>query len=322
MDDIKPPTPKRDLLTGRRDYTNVVRNSRIHAISGTMNNLVQPSQPKTHDQFIIIKLPVWLIPARKFIRKNRLWFRIAAAFMVVIIVGGLVYDVYKAHETKVEYSLSATDNAIIGLPNAQYAQSLKYNAKTAGYMFNEGYQIGSGQTGVNSGPKISAELDGGTESAVSVTDPANNVAATFKPKFLVSTPLQDSNRVIYPVVGKRISDVYTLDAGAVKENLLVRSYQGDTLTFDYALSLPDGLEARLEKNGTLAIYGVDPKLLGNVTTGSPQDAALLQKARKNGVKDNLLFGIPSPVVLESEKKESPTAKAWFTFNNNILTVHV
>jgi hypothetical protein len=107
----------------------------------------------------------------------------------------------------------------------------------------------------------------------------------------------------------------------VKEDIILHEFQGNNLSFAYDLKLADGTEARVENNGSLAVYGVEGALLGNVSTSSEADAQLLQKARQNAKKTQLLFTIPAPVVLEGIKEPSKQAKARFTLEGKVLTLH-
>jgi hypothetical protein len=118
--------------------------------------------------------------------------------------------------------------------------------------------------------------------------------------------------------------VYTLKGSGVKEDILLREKPAkDKVTLKYELSLSEGLEARVEADGSVGVYGVDAALLGNVTTGSEQDAELLQKARENGKKTQFLFKIPAPFVVEKTAKNiSQSVKASFSLSDKELALNV
>ena len=140
------------------------------------------------------------------------------------------------------------------------------------------------------------------------------------PTFSVRPAEQQQNQLIYPVVGQDAQKVYTFGAGAVKEDIVLNTSPGNEAQYSYELSLASGTEARLEKNGDIAVYGVNSALLGDVSTATEKDARLLEKARSNSRKTNLLFNLPKPVVLEYGKKVSQV-KAWFSMSGDEVTIH-
>ncbi|MEK9196032.1 MAG: hypothetical protein AAB914_01555, partial [Patescibacteria group bacterium] len=142
------------------------------------------------------------------------------------------------------------------------------------------------------------------------------------PDFKVGEPQKDKNRIVYPLSGKHGSKVYTLKASGVKEDIILYKKSSDTMQFNYKLGLAQSMEARLESDGSLGVYGANGPLMGNVSTGSEQDAELLKKAQKSSEKTKLIFKIPAPFVLEGKSKTSQSAKAWYGLKDNVLTVHV
>lgn len=152
------------------------------------------------------------------------------------------------------------------------------------------------------------------------TEPTTNTSITLVPTYRSGQPRQDQNRLIYPSRGGVIQDVHTFKAIDVKQDIIINKFAGDSLKFGYKLQLPSGVEARMESNGSLGIYGVDPSLLGNVSAGSDADKALLENARKNGEKNNLLFSFPAPFIREVGKVGSQ-ARAWYSLKDDVLTVH-
>ncbi len=207
---------------------------------------------------------------------------------------------------------------ILDEPSAYYGVYLQLSEDGGSYMYNEFYDPGSSNT-LGAKPEFQAEFPLNPKEGFSVTDPVNNVSVTLKPKFPLKSPIQEENRLVYPLIGVDGAKVLTLSGAQVKEDIILDSYQGDELDFSYELELPDGVDARLEADGSLSFYGTNLVLLGDVATGSPEDEELLAEARKNSVKTNLLFRIPAPVVLEENKRPS-VATVRYALEGNVLTL--
>ncbi len=240
--------------------------------------------------------------------------------MAGLMLGTVIFQVVILRNVEHSYALSPQDEALLSPANPLLAPNLRLDAKEGTYQFNQGYQPGGDVAGDSYGAKFSASFPLSTDQGVTVTDPVNQVSVTFKPEFGVSEPRQDRNRMIYPLLGYDAVKVYSMKANSMKEDIILQSFQGDKQSFTYTLVLADGTEARMESDGSVSIYGVSPELLGNVSTGSSQDAALLKKVREKSPKTNLLFTFPAPFVRESGKTVSG-ARAWYGLKGNKLTVY-
>ncbi|MFZ1249237.1 MAG: hypothetical protein WAQ24_02860, partial [Candidatus Saccharimonadales bacterium] len=225
----------------------------------------------------------------------------------------------RGHDTS--YTISDAAQSIIPRQNPTRAASLKFDAITGIYNYNKGFTPGSATGGTAPGPKFTAAVGANaTDKGVTVTDPITNTSLTLTPQFSTRIARQNQNQLIYPINGQNAQKVYTFGGSGVREDLVLNQRGDDKATFAYKLKIPSGTEARLERNGDIAVYGVNAALLGNVTTGSDKDAALLEKARTNSAKSTLLFTIPKPVVLEYGRKVSQV-KTWFTLQNSVLNIH-
>jgi len=222
------------------------------------------------------------------------------------------------------YSISTRDEQLLDTPIAQYADKLDVDEQTGAIAFNSGYRPGGEVAGVSGAPKITAQFGAAPDNAVTVSDPVNNVGITFKPDFPLRKPRKEGNRVIYPLIGSPAKKVYTVQGSGVKEDIMfTEAPSSDELTFAYDVELPDGLEIRLENDGSLGVYGVQSALLGSVSTGSDADTDLLQKVRQNGDKTQLLFKIPAPFVVEqSAKNISESVSAEFFLDGDRLSLVV
>ena len=241
------------------------------------------------------------------------WGLTAAVMIFTIFVG--IFDFRGP-----DYGLSAKAESLLRAPVPMLARSLQFDQSAGAYEYNKGYRPGIGTSGQTVSPKFTADFNLHPDKGATVTDPVNKVSVTFKPEFSLAEPKPNQNRLVYPLRGRDAQKVYTLQSSGFKEDIILNSFQGDEMKFNYKLEMSSGTEARMEPDGSLSIYGVDQMLLGDVSTGSTKDQELLEKARKNGEKHNLLFSFPTPFVKEFGKNVSH-AKAWFELKGDNLTIH-
>ena len=269
------------------------------------------------------KMMRWLQQLMPRQRRHPMLARIGWGLMALFVLTTLFFDIINQRQSVTSYALSASAEQLLPVANKQYAAKISYDSKTGKYEYNKGYQAQAGGTSLG-GPKFIASVGADLEeNGAVVTDPVNETSVTLTPQFATRRGEQDGNRLVYPLIGRDAQKVYTLGATGMKEDIILNKYQGDAAEFSYKLGLPSGTEARLESNGTIAVYGVDSTLLGNVTTGSDADAKLLENARKNGAKTTLLFMIPAPYVKETNVTGvSKRVKAHYGYKNGIITVYV
>lgn len=254
---------------------------------------------------------------------KRLRNRVYALAIAGLFVFSVIAAILQPFLESVSYKLTSTSRSVIPTPNTRLGTMLKYKTKEQTFVYNEGYKPTPAtaelkKTG-NGDPRISASFAKDAKQGVTISDPVNNLDVTLKPKFGLGLAKQDNNQMLYPLLGKDGYLVYTAQIASVKEDILLQSPSKDKLTFDYELSLPEGLEARLEKDGSIGIYGSSLPIYGNVSTGSDKDAELLQKAKQNAEKNKFLFGIPAPVVKEHSTDKS-VVQTHYELKGNILTL--
>lgn len=187
--------------------------------------------------------------------------------------------------------------------NDTLTERIKYHKEKDVYTFNEGHVVDPAGMAQTQGPRITATAHVTANKGLTVTDPVHKSPFTLKPQFDVLPGKQTDNRIIYPLKNGKGWLVYGMHSTSVKEDVILKESPGDTLELEYELVLKDGMEARMETDGSIGIYGND-LLIGDITAGSEKDAELLKKARQNSSKDTLLFSIPAPVVIETGKKKS------------------
>lgn len=256
----------------------------------------------------------YIATARKYWRHIRRKPRVVISLLVLL--AAEIITIAQPFLLQPSYALGAS-RELLSASTPTLAERLKYDGKSGVFSFNEGYvaPVGMAQSPI---PQISATAHKDASDGVTVTDPRLKTSFTLKPRFGLFEGKQDSNRIVYPLANRKGWLVYGMHSTSVKEDVLLTSSPGDSFELPYDLELKDGLEARMESDGSIGVYG-DSLLAGDVATGSEKDAKLLEKARKNAPKNSLLFTIPAPVVIETGKTVS-NVKSKFVLDGTRLTV--
>ncbi len=220
-----------------------------------------------------------------------------------------------------KYNINPSARPLLSETNDSYGEKLVYDAKAEVFEYNKDYKSpdASNGAGFSGSPKFSASFPMDSAKGMTVKDPDTESKVTFKPKYKLGDPRKEKNRLIYPIDSYNASKVISTGGAGFKEDIVLNEYKGDKISFTYELEMDDGLEARMQPDGSLGVYGVQKVLLGNVSTGSEADAKLLENARKNGEKTNLIFVFPAPFVKESNKSGTET-KSKFILDGKRLTV--
>ena len=209
-------------------------------------------------------------------------------------------------------------NVLLDSSKNIHANKLIFNKKENVYDFNKGYIPSPKEIIHTPGPQITAKLHKDGSKGISVTDPINKLDFSVKPVFSLHEGKKDANRVVFPLRAGGGWLVYSMQSTGVKEDIVLTSSPGNSAVWDYEIKLEEGFESRLEQNGSIGIYG-NPLMLGDVTTASKSDEALLKAAIKNGSKDTLLFSIPAPIVIENGEQQSKV-DVKFELDGNQLSV--
>ena len=216
------------------------------------------------------------------------------------------------------YALGNAEN-LLTKKNQTLAAKLTFDSSKRVYNFSSSRADSSAAT-IASTAGIKAVLNEDISKGISVVDPTNNITLNMTPLDAHNAGRKDGNRVVYPMKDGRGWSVYTTESSGVKEDVVLTSSSSDIKTLSYSLSLGDNLTAKVEKDGSIGIYG-NTLLSGQIATGSESDQKLLDAARKNAEKTTLIFSIPKPVIIESGKTV-PTAKARYVLDGDKLNVIV
>ena len=218
------------------------------------------------------------------------------------------------------YALDATIKNIVGESRDDTAEYLREDVENAAFAFEVPKAEDSGDK-VHTGRKTdaySATLPKDAKAGVRFTDTENKIDISIAPKFKTYPGQKvDGDHIVYLAKGG-IKLVYTLKYNGLKEDIILPHYMGDELSFDFELSLPTGVEARLDDGGNIGIYSSDPTLFGDISFGSDDDRARVDTARENGLKNNLVSSIPAPILKDATGSET-TKDIWFNLSQKTVT---
>lgn len=260
------------------------------------------------------KAVAWI--TKKFPIMKRPRVRLGFFIGVLIIVAAEIATVMQPFFVQNSYDLGQNASLLPDV-NQKIAAAISYDTKQNSFSFNP--QKAVGESVQPNSQMVSATAFVDAKKGISVTDTVNNIDFSMIPKFRLADGKKQDNHIVYPLLGNNGWAVYTMQAAGVKEDIILTSSSRDTQTFEYALGLGDGLEARQEADGSISIYG-NTTLSANITTGSDADAELLQKARQNAAKDVYLFSIPKPFVVEKDKNQSMVSSRYVLDGNTLKVV--
>ena len=269
----------------------------------------------------IVRVYIRKINPRHYSGMQKLARSLALAFMAGIIALSILIPVLTTIIDHSRYQLSNQVTSLLGEANTKLASKITYDAKTASYYFNkDGIKTGDDSPAA----KLSALTGGGdkksknTYSVQLPEDPSkgityydNNLELSFSmvPDLKLMGNRQVDDRLLYPGAGG-IKDVFTAKNNGLKDDIVLTKPVGDSVSYRYSLNLPSTLQARtIDGTGEVGIYSADPTLFNNITFGSDADQNLVQKARENGAKNNLVFVLPPPVVKQYDKKTGKAVDA-------------
>ncbi len=256
---------------------------------------------------------------RRRLRLLRDWrVRTTLALTAFLVVASLVIPIIQPFFVSKTYALGNAE-AVLPQKDRLLDTKLVHKPEKQEFQFNEGYFPG-GDTAKGGGPKISAVSYEDPKKGLSVTDPYGNLDFSITPEFGLLAGRKDGNRVVYPLRDGTGWLVYTMQAGGVKEDVVLRHANGDRMTLTYKLGLGDEFAARLNSDGSVGIYGSSSPIAGYVSTSSDRDAELLRQARKKAKKDKLFFSIPAPIAYEAKGKQSSVAVHFELEGDTLKTV--
>ncbi|HLZ14421.1 MAG TPA: hypothetical protein VKQ34_00340 [Candidatus Saccharimonadales bacterium] len=292
----------------------------------------QAAENREHQLRIRLKLPDvtrwwtgwWCSPVGRKARRvfGDLRVRTSLALMAALVVIAELITIVQPYFVQHTYAIDDRAASLLPIASPLLAAKLVHDPKNAVYNFNAGFSpsaTGPGQSG-GGGPQITAAASDDPSKGLTVTDPAGGVDLTFKPTFKVLKGQKQDNRVVYPLADGAGWLVYTMQAAEVKEDVVLQRAGSNTASFGYDLEMGNSLQARLLGDGLIGVYGANLPINGNVSTGTPKDAELLQKMREKAPKNTLLFTIPAPLVKEYNQTRSGVSAHYELHGNHLKVV--
>ncbi|MBI3098488.1 MAG: hypothetical protein HYY93_09650 [Planctomycetes bacterium] len=182
--------------------------------------------------------------------------------------------------------------ATLGLKSEVDGSSIQHDPQRAAFVYDSPAAV--------SGAAFEATLSD-ARPALTVRRKDSAFGVTLEGVGLPSEPASRRDGVVlYPMAGGRLSAVYRPTSTGVKEDILVTHPLALGLApLDWRLSLPPELEARLETDGSIGIYGPDRYLSGDIQIGDEKSRALIENARRNAPRTRLLYRLPAPIVTDA-----------------------
>lgn len=252
-------------------------------------------------------------------QNRKRWFVGVEAFGIAVVIAlSTILQVYFEIKPPT-YTLDQSTYNLIGESRDDTSQYLTDNKEQKTFKFNVPKAEDS-EANQHTGRVVdaySASLPAKASDGVSVTDKNSKITMTLVPKFRTGEGRRvDGDHIVYSMGATKL--IYTLKYNGLKEDIIVPKYIKDTLDYEFDLKLPSGVEARLDDLGNIGIYSSDPTLFGEISFGSDEDRAKIDKARENGEKTNLVATIPAPIIKDSNGTEH-TDKSVFVLGNKQQT---
>lgn len=289
---------------------------------------LKPGRSLHHIYMQLLRLKRWW---QRLDHKYRWKWRAANVFAAVLLLAGAFLPIVQDLWQHNRYQLSAEALQLVGETDQTLLKQLTYDPQTATYQFNQAAvqaynptaalrnQVGTA-SGQGSDKSLYA-LDVPTDMSkgVTYTDTNSQLAFSLVPQFGAMSGRAEQGHLVFPLAGNAQA-IYTLKNNGLKEDIVVEKATSDTMTFSYKLQLPKTLAVKVipDSGGAIGIYGPDPSLLGNVSYGSDKDQRLIEKARENAAKTNLIFGLPAPVIKDVQGHS--IGSAHFDLHGTTLTV--
>jgi len=270
--------------------------------------------------------------------------RWSRAFLALLLLTSSFIPVYLQISDIKAYALTPETKKVIGSASKNLSAKFSFDKENDKWQFNKNgvaalassiakqqggkdaedvasalTQLAAKQVG-GSGKKdtslYSVDLPTKASEGITYYDNVTHLSFTMVPSFSTRDGRLSHDRIIYPFADGQI--IYTAKNDGLKEDIVLAKNTSDSLSYSYTLKLPETLEARAEKDGSIGVYSADPALFGNISFGSDEDKARVMEGRKNGHKEHLVFNIPAPFIKDQQGRDGHTR---YSLKGSQLTVH-
>lgn len=216
--------------------------------------------------------------------------------------------------------IDSTIEAIVGESVPLIESKISYSEELKSFIYNKGYKAGGETLGFGGGNGFTGGFPVDPTQGVSITDPITQLSMKIIPKFKLGSAEQDGSRIVYKMTDYDGLKILSLNGIGYKEDLVLNSFRGDRASFEYEIELSDAVEMRMEDNGSIGFYSVESVLLGDIAVSSEEDQALLDEARSNGDKSNLIFSIPAPIAIGPDGHTDEGVNLHFEIKDNTIAL--
>jgi len=241
--------------------------------------------------------------------------RLTAVIIAFVLFITIILPTISDHLAQRQYALTPQATSLLPPTYQELQNNISYNPTTQQFSFRNTQSSSQASGQVSSGSNMEqAIFPSDPSKGISITDPTNNMVLNVTPKFGLAAARQQTSHIYYPFLDGTGQLVYSPQASNVLEDIVLNKNTGNTMKFNYSIDLGDQYAARLQKDGSIYIYGSSLSSLGQISTDNAKDAALVQKMQKNAKKDTLLFYIPRPIITEANQHQSSVSARYKLLN--------
>lgn len=269
------------------------------------------------------------------------WFR---AFVALVMVSSTLIPAYVWMSEIKAYALTPETERVIGPANSNLSAKFSFDEAGNKWQFNKNglaalasnmaKQQGEkdiegvagalshlaakqvGGVGKQDTSLYSVDLPADAKEGITYYDNVTRLSFKMVPNFSARDGKLSHGRIIYPFKNGQV--IYTAKSDGLKEDIVLSKKAADNLSYGYKLDLPETLEARVEKDGSIGVYSADPALFGDISFGNEEDKARVMEGRKNGHKEHRVFTIPAPFIKDQNGRDGRTH---YSLKDDQLTVH-
>ncbi len=249
-------------------------------------------------------------PLRKKLLATSLFMRtlsrnpIVQSVFGVIIIASITGGYYFYHQNAL-YKMTDSENTLLSSVSVS-KHLIKEEANKFTYNHKDEQKGKKEQTLVLANPADSTgkvpykvELPKDGSKGITFSDSEDKYSITITPTFDTSEGRLSDGHVIYPSTPSE-RHAYTFKRNGIKEDIILsKSPEQGAKSFTWELNTGE-LEAKDMGNGSIGLYSANPMLFGDISVGDDKSQELLDNAKQNGDKTNLVFILPAPYITDSK----------------------
>ena len=254
---------------------------------------------------------------------KRVPFRVRLGLGIVLLCAAIVGLSFAIVNSR--YQLSDAQKRLLGVSGVT-AADIKETATAFTYNMAEDIkddpakQVVTAASESDSTSKIpyKASLSKDSSKGITFGDANGQLSFDIIPKHNTMDGRVHEGRVVYPTATGQKS-VYTFKRNGVKEDILLPRAPGKVAHYSWELKLGSNLEARIMPDGGVGIFSANPYLYDDLQVSDEASQKLVDNARKNGKKDNLVFSLPAPFIVDAKGRKN-IEDVSYQLTGNILTL--